>query len=211
MINRGENYKRILSKLTMLIQTKRLLDIGCATGGLLQVAKEQGWTTMGLEPSRWASEEARKKGLHVISGSVESVKIPNRFNAVTCIDVIEHVVSPSKLLAMTTKFITSGGVFCVVTPNKNSLLSRILGEKWWHIRPDHIYYFTFQTLKLLLMKHGFRVIKTYQYGWTFSYDYWISRIWKYSPFLYSILSFIKSSRAITINFHDSMEIYCQIT
>lgn len=211
VINRGENYKRILSKLTMFSQSKRLLDIGCATGGLLQTAKRQGWTTMGLEPSRWASGEARKKGLQVISGSIESVKITSRFNTITCIDVIEHVVSPSSLLAKTAKFISSGGVFCVVTPNKNSLLSKVLGEKWWHIRPDHIYYFTFQTLKIMLIKHGFQVIKTYQYGWTFSYDYWISRIWKYSPFLYSILSLVKSSRTITINFHDSMEIYCQIT
>ena len=33
-------------------------------------------------------------------------------------------------------------VLCIVTPDIGSLISRILGENWWHIRPDHIYHFT---------------------------------------------------------------------
>ena len=54
------------------------------------------------------------------------------------------------------------GVLCIVTPDIGSLISRILGENWWHIRPDHIYYFTEETISLLLLSQGYRGLKDWQ-------------------------------------------------
>ena len=41
----------------------RILDIGSGTGDFLSVAKENGWHTIGVEPSEKAKAIAKKKGV----------------------------------------------------------------------------------------------------------------------------------------------------
>ena len=127
----------------------------------------------------------------------------------TCLDVIEHVSSPKKLLAGIHRILKKDGVLCIVTPDIGSLISRILGENWWHIRPDHIYYFTEETISLLLLSQGYRVEKIGRYRWTFSLNYWISRFENKLPFVYKLLTFLKDRHFLTINFHDSLEVYAR--
>lgn len=189
----------------------KLLDIGCATGTLLGIAQENGWKAVGVEPSKWASKIGKEKyGLNIVQGTLETVKFKNKsFDVVTCLDVIEHVSSPKKLLAGIHRILKKDGVLCIVTPDIGSLISRILGENWWHIRPDHIYYFTEETISLLLLSQGYRVEKIGRYRWTFSLNYWISRFENKLPFVYKLLTFLKDRHFLTINFHDSLEVYAR--
>lgn len=200
-------------------KTGKLLDVGCATGGLLEVAKQQGWVVAGIEPSKWASRVAREKhGLNVINGLFnENSFAKSSFDVTMCIDVIEHVVGPSKLLRNLYKVLKPNGILCIVTPNSQSLIAKLLGENWWHIRPDHIYYFSKNDFVQLLQESGFKILKVKKYAWTFSYDYWASRFKNKLPFVYSLLMLAKkvpvinllSRRPYSINFGDSLEIYCQ--
>ena len=40
---------------------RRLLDIGCATGNVLEVARQHGWNASGIEISPWAAARARAR------------------------------------------------------------------------------------------------------------------------------------------------------
>ncbi len=208
--------KKTHSRLFTKIQAEyprpgKLLDVGCATGTFLEVVKTNGWTGVGLEPSAWASRLGRSKyGLNIIKGAIEAVKLPaNQFDVVTCLDVIEHVASPKTLLKTIHRVLRKDGLLCLVTPDLGSLMSQLLGENWWHIRPDHIYYFTKETLRLLLEAQGFKIEKIDKYSWTFSLNYWISRLQNKVPGLYKILGFFRNNQFLTINFWDSLEVYAR--
>lgn len=211
-IARSMTHSRVFKKVQVLQSTPgKLLDIGCATGTLLKVAKRSGWGATGIEPSAWASKMGKKKfGLNIIQGSLETHKFKSEeFDVVTCLDVIEHVSSPKMLLKEIHRILKENGILCLVTPDISSMLSRIMGENWWHIRPDHIYYFSKETLVLLLESQGFEVVKIARYSWTFSLDYWISRLQNKAPFLYKILSIFKDKHFLTMNFLDSLEVYAR--
>ncbi len=218
-VERSANQAKIIKRLKSLgIHQGRLLDVGCATGGLIEKAIENNFQASGVELSGWAASIAQKMGLDVVNKPLSKAGFAkDSFDVVTCIDVVEHVDSPRKLVGDINKVLKSGGYFCIVTPNKNSLVSRILGEKWWHIRNDHIYYFSEETLSSLLEASGFEIVEIKSYGWSFSYDYWASRFQGNLNVIYRFLMLLKAipifnfvtDRTYTLNFGDSLEIYCR--
>src|SRR5574340_618799 len=77
-------------------QTRRLLDVGCHIGVMVEIAQQGGWDAWGVEPSTWAAEQARARGLHVITGTLtEAGLADNYFDVVTMWDVIEHLTDPA--------------------------------------------------------------------------------------------------------------------
>jgi 2-polyprenyl-3-methyl-5-hydroxy-6-metoxy-1,4-benzoquinol methylase len=215
---RVRNQEKILKRINGFCKKKgRLLEVGCATGGFLELARRDGWEVVGVEPSKWAVEIATKKyKLPVQQGTLDQLKIKEEsFDVVVCLDVIEHVSSPRELLSEMHGFLKPDGLLCLVTPDKDSFIAKFLGERWWHIRPDHIFYFSEITLEMLLVSIGFKKQLSSRYGWTFSYDYWISRFEKKLTFVYKFgLMFKKipilkyfTKRFYTINFRDSLELY----
>jgi hypothetical protein len=74
---RGKNFLRILRRLEKLLPAKgRLMDVGAATGILLHLARERGWTPDGVEPSAWAVDHARRTyGISLKQGAFETVPL----------------------------------------------------------------------------------------------------------------------------------------
>lgn len=219
--SRAENQARILKKINKLFPKKgKLLEVGCATGGFLELAKKSGWDVKGVEPSKWAASIASKTyKIPVFQGLLENAKFKDdSFDVVVVLDVIEHVSSPRELLQNIKRLLKKNGIVCIVTPNIGGVIPRILGEKWWHIRSDHIFYFNDETIKTLLFSEGFRVKSISTCGWTFSYDYWVSRFKNNLEFIYLLARVLKkvslfnflTKRNYSIDFRDSMELYCYI-
>ena len=108
----------------------RLLDIGAYTGVFVEIARRHGWDAWGLEPSHWAVSEARKQGLQMIEGTLESVDLPAAsFDLVTMWDVIEHVTDPLGEFARVRRLLKPNGVLAVHTMDIDSLFARIMGER----------------------------------------------------------------------------------
>jgi SAM-dependent methyltransferase len=49
----------------------RVLDVGCGSGGFLDLMRWQGWIVQGLEPDHEAVDLARRRGLDVMHGTVD--------------------------------------------------------------------------------------------------------------------------------------------
>ncbi len=210
-------FKRVFRNIEKYKKTRRLLDIGCATGLFLNVAKKFGWEVYGVEPSKWGVDFAKKEyGLDIFNGTLEEAKFQERFfDVISLLDVLEHVTHPKSLLKRVFSLLKKDGLLCIVTPNIESFIAKLLKEKWWHVRQAHLFYFSLKTLQNLLSQTGFKAVEIRSYKWTFNFHYWATRLEHFSPLLYKIYVFLKNltfldgffRRNLGINFGDSLEVY----
>jgi SAM-dependent methyltransferase len=160
-----------------------LLDLGCWLGFLLAEARTRGWNTVGVEMSKRASEYARDElGLTVVTGGLLSTSLPEAtFSAVTLGDVIEHLLDPGAALTRIGDLLQSDGLLWMALPDSGSRLARLLGRRWWSVLPPHVQYFTRDSLRALLERHGFEVLEIRTAPKVFSVGYYLERIGGYWP------------------------------
>jgi 2-polyprenyl-3-methyl-5-hydroxy-6-metoxy-1,4-benzoquinol methylase len=146
----------------------RLLDVGCATGDLLVVARERGYDAEGLELSSWSAEIATQRGFTIHRERLEAMarRAPGSYDVITLMGVIEHFSEPLLELARLRALLRPGGVLVLWTGDVDSVTSRVLGRKWWYWQGQHIQYFTQRSLRLLIGSAGLvqTQVRTYPFG-----------------------------------------------
>jgi SAM-dependent methyltransferase len=145
----------------LLAPPARIIDVGCATGDLLQGVRKRGNSNvLGIEPNRHAAELARRRcGIEVFNGMLEHARLPDLSVDVALLShVIEHLPSPSGTMAELFRLLRPGGSIVLWLPNADSLAARVLRE-WWigFDAPRHLHTFSVETLSRLLEQHGFAV------------------------------------------------------
>ena len=166
-----EDYEKGLSELEQVAPSRgELLDVGCASGVFLNLARTRGWHSTGIDPSQYASRRAEERfGLSVIVGVLGDASFSEgRFDAVTLWDVLEHLRAPSVSLREIWRILKPGGHLVIQTNNVKSLLYEV-GD--WSYRLSlgrmqspvarlypsyHLHYFTEETLKRFLERNGFK-------------------------------------------------------
>ncbi|MBI5651564.1 MAG: class I SAM-dependent methyltransferase [Chloroflexi bacterium] len=195
--------------------TRRLLDVGCHIGVMVELAQARGWDAWGVEPSTWASEQARARGLNVITGTLTDAAIPeNYFDVVTMWDVIEHLTDPMAEIRNAYRVVKPGGIFAIHTIDIESAFARVMGKHWPWLMEMHLYYFSPRTLGKMVEQAGFQVIRSSAQGRFLRLGYFITRIEPYSKLLYRALdAIIKRMNwggvAIPVNFGDLFTIYAR--
>ena len=160
----------------------RLLDVGAASGILLEEALNLGFEAVGVEPSKHLAAQGRGAGLEVHEGSLPHAALSGeRFDVVTIVDVIEHVDDPLGLLAQCHRHLVRGGLLLVVTPDRRSVAARILGRRWWHRRLAHVCYFDRTTLTQALTRSGFEPVRWARPRWYLPVGYLLTRVLQYAP------------------------------
>jgi SAM-dependent methyltransferase len=132
--------------LRYLRQGSRILEIGCGEGLLLEELKCAGFVVIGLEPSRRASQSARKAGLDVIDGYFPESSPNGSFDCVVMSHVLEHWPDPRSILESAVKLIPNGALFLVQTnwlgivPQRNALnwYAWVPEQHYWHFTPRGI-------------------------------------------------------------------------
>ena len=144
----------------------RLLDIGCATGSLLEHLQERGWESTGVEISKPQAEYGRKKrNLDIKSLSLKENNFPgNCFNVVLASHLIEHLNDPAALVKEIRRILIASGRFFVTTPNIAGFQARLFGGRWRSAIFDHLYLFSVKTLSRLLQENGFVIEKISTWG-----------------------------------------------
>ncbi len=177
-------FKRNLRPLEKLVDAgdeRKLLDVGCYAGIFLEVAEEAGWEAWGVEPCRWAAEEAWQRGLKVEACTLREADFPaDSFDVVTMWDVIEHFADPLRELKEVHHLLKRGGVVCIHTINIESFLAKVMGANWPWLMEMHLYYFSPETLSAMLIKAGFAPIKKMTQGRFLRLGYLVSRLAPYS-------------------------------
>lgn len=138
-----------------------ILDIGCSSGGFLEYLKSGPWRLHGIEASPCTAERARATtGAEVFSGDVLDADFPdNSFDVITCMDVLEHLYEPRKVLRNVRKWLKPEGIFYVFVPNIRSWEARMFHSFWYGLDlPRHVHHFTPESLVRLATSTGFRQV-----------------------------------------------------
>ena len=166
-INTGRMQKKGWTKTLKVIEyyspnKGRILDIGCGPGWFLDTARERTWDTYGVDMSSFFSKFAQEKlGLNVFCGRFEEANFKeNFFDVITMFDFIEHVKKPLDLLRNVRHILKDDGLLVITTADIDSLCAKIYGINWRQIIPiGHIYYFSRKSMRNILEKAGFKILK----------------------------------------------------
>ena len=203
-----KSFERRLKNVEKLHKTKgRILDIGCATGFFLEVAKNHGFAPHGVEISGYASDIAKKNfGDKIFNGILAKADLPdNFFDIITMWDYIEHIPDPAGELSRVWQLLKKDGLIVLSTPDTGSLTHKIFKDKWiGYKNKEHLYYFSEKNIIMLLEKNGFKIIKKEKVGKYVTLSVFKERLGLYSKFLSGILNFFISKTLKTKNSRELM-------
>jgi SAM-dependent methyltransferase len=149
-------------------QCRRVLEVGCACGGLGQILKARGHHVTGIELVPEAAAEARRRLDRVLTGDVETDGFPfppDSFDAVVFADVLEHLVDPWRVLREAAGVLAPGGAVVASIPNlqNGAVLWRLVRGKWEYRERGitdigHLRFFTLGTIRGLFAQAGLSVV-----------------------------------------------------
>jgi len=153
-------WRELLHDLGTRTAGRRLLEVGCARGYALALAREYGWLPHGVEVSREDAAFAQLRfGLSIHHGTVESCTLAKEsFDVVLMWSVIEHIPDPISALRACRRLLKPGGLLSIHTCNAASKAAAAMGRKWsmYHL-PGHVSFFNTGTIRQALSKAGFSV------------------------------------------------------
>jgi SAM-dependent methyltransferase len=156
---RVESGTKLAEVLVGLVPSGKLLDVGSAAGFFLEAASRH-YDVTGVEFSPFAAEYARGEfGHRVLTGDVTEVGLEGeQFDVVTMWATIEHMADPLAAVRAVASLTRPGGLFVLSTGDVTGPLARRDLHGWnLMLPPYHLFFFSPQTIDLLLRKAGFRL------------------------------------------------------
>jgi SAM-dependent methyltransferase len=152
---------------------RRVLDVGCMYGYLLDEAKARGVTdAIGVELSAGPAKAAVANGHRVFCGSIEDFangqgegKDPGKFDLIVAQHVLEHVPDPVGFLECARGLLAPGGKVCIAVPNYDARARKVFREAWgWYQVPVHLHHFGTRGLESVLVDAGLALERTERRG-----------------------------------------------
>lgn len=157
-----ENFlEGIIQKFRSSQSAIRILDVGCGTGGNLEMLKKFG-EAEGVDLSDDALEFCRSKNLTVHKGLAEKLPFADEsFDVVTALDVVEHLDDDEAGLKEMFRVLKRGGKTLIFVP----------AFMWlWGVQDDvsnHRIRYTKKQIVERLEKSGFKIERATYANWTF--------------------------------------------
>lgn len=125
-----------------------IVDLGCGHGFLLQKLNEHNlYNLIAFEGSECRGRYLREQGYNTIVGNICDTGIEDgSFDAVTCLEVLEHVSDIDKAILEIYRILKPAG-FCWITVPEGKYCDCF----------THVRHFTVNSLSSAFMAHGFRV------------------------------------------------------
>ncbi len=139
-----------------------LVDVGCGGGAFLGLCRERGWRAIGYDPSAQAVAYAREHGLEAYAEKWPPCSLPDESaDAVTFINVLDHLRDPFVVLLEAWRILRPGGVLYIRVPNgsvhmnlKRALNTIGLGR----VAVFHLYGFSRNAFLHHLPRLGFTIV-----------------------------------------------------
>lgn len=122
------------------VKGQRIADIGCGGGILAESLSEKGATVTGIDMGAAPLEVAR---LHLLESGLEidyqqmtaetlASKAAEQFDVVTCMEMLEHVPSPSLVIEACQTLVRPGGhvFFSTINRNAKAFMLAIVGAEY---------------------------------------------------------------------------------
>jgi len=158
----------------------KLLEVGCARGDFLRVARES-FDVFGVEPNPTLADDAEKVA-PIYRDVIET--LPWRdFDVIASFHVIEHVDSPKRFVTAMADRIRPGGLLVLETPDIHSLPFQLMKSKWRQFIPEHYFFFDPSSMTKLLSESGFKVERIVGVGKHASAALILNRLSRYFRFM----------------------------
>ncbi len=122
------------------IQGKKVLDVGCGGGILAESMALRGAEVTGIDMGEAPLEVAK---LHMLESGTEleyrqitaealAAEMPEQFDVVTCMEMLEHVPNPGSVIAACAALVKPGGqlFFSTINRNPKAYLFAIVGAEY---------------------------------------------------------------------------------
>ncbi len=142
-----------------------ILDIGCATGGLLAAVRERGYTSLlGVDPSPTCARLAGEAfGIRAVCGTLASAgEVKGPFALVILAHVLEHLYAPGSALTRVRELLGDGGLLLVEVPDATRFADW-LDAPFQQFSTEHINFFSPVSLANLLAAGRFTPLLTAQH------------------------------------------------
>lgn len=166
-------FQTVLSALEQRLAASRrtLLDLGAHVGRLMSLARARGWTVEGVElnPQTAAfAAAATELPIHQADAALLA-EAGRQYDAVTFIDVLEHIPDPVMALTAARNVMSSGGWIAVKVPNgpvqlrKETLRAFVVHGYRATVADNlvHVNHFAPRSLRLALERAGFTHVAVY--------------------------------------------------
>jgi len=145
-------------------QRGKFLDVGCAEGKFLSHLKSSEWERYGMDVSKTALEEAKKrtKNINYLNASIDTIPTDDCFfDVIHMRGVFEHLLYPDDVInKLTAKLKINGTLVLSNTPNINSICARLYRGRFKLVLPDeHVNYFSTRTIEELGKNNGLTISK----------------------------------------------------
>jgi SAM-dependent methyltransferase len=174
-----EKYSKLIAFLKRHIIRRRLsfvrkdigsrpavLEVGCGDCALLldlrKVFPEASLTGIDLFIPDSIHQIADSLDIKIIEGSIENTDLPlGSYDLVVMNQLIEHLWDPVNVLKKIRASLRPGGFVSIETPNIGSYDHKLFSDGTWggFYFPRHLNLFNFKTLRLLLEKTGFKMVR----------------------------------------------------
>jgi SAM-dependent methyltransferase len=160
--------RRKLERLIRLyVKSGKLLDIGCSAAALFDRIPDSiipYGIEIDMQAIAVAKERAIKKGGDVIhADAISGINqfAPQSLDGIVMHSFLEHEAAPLELLQVARRSLKNGGVVIVKVPNLNCWNRRHWRTADWpgFRFPDHVNYFTPQSLRSLVEKSGLKILR----------------------------------------------------
>jgi SAM-dependent methyltransferase len=163
-------YGEALDAIERLGPKGALFDIGAGSGTLLAMAASRGWAVSGQEISTESCRLAgQRHGLELIQADLKDLSLaPGAYQAITMVNVLDHLPEPWPLLEKSYRALRPGGVLYVRVPhggfhNLGLRLAAAVPESVWNGRIRnffvlHRYHITPRFIRTALGQLGFRPV-----------------------------------------------------
>ena len=157
----GDDFFKFLKYSLKFLKGKKILEIGCGEGYLLEKLHKLKYEVYGVDPTPIAKRAQKEKGIKIIKDFYPSKKINHLFDLIFHVDVLEHVPDPLRLLKEQSKNLTENGYAVINVPDVTEGVS--LGDISIATH-QHLNSFTIKSLHNLVQKSGLNVVKIIKSG-----------------------------------------------
>jgi len=119
---------------------KKVIDVGCGGGILAEAMARAGADVVGIDLAEKSLKVAKLHGLEsgvkvdyqMVSAEALADEMPEQFDVVTCMEMIEHVPDPGSIVQACARMVKPGGwvFFSTINRNPKSFLFAIVGAEY---------------------------------------------------------------------------------